>query len=240
MNDKEFIELLNLYLDHEITAADAARLEAEVQSNPRRRQVYRQYCQMQKACKVLAADFQTETTPVADKKVVAFDASAGSSYSRGLYIFGAVAAAAACVALVFVSRGGLKSGPAAGAAISPVAAQSTQVSPMARMVTDVSPAAAKTVPASSGGLVQRPMLVNDPLLLADRANDVEFARVNQPSEQLAWIGALQIAPVPQRVPIETLRFEAQPTILPQDNRGLPNRSGPGEPAAEMTAFRFVK
>ena len=34
MKDSEFIELLNLYLDHEISTADAARLEAEVQANP--------------------------------------------------------------------------------------------------------------------------------------------------------------------------------------------------------------
>ena len=39
MNDSEYIELLNLYLDHEISAADAARLEAEVQSNPARRRI---------------------------------------------------------------------------------------------------------------------------------------------------------------------------------------------------------
>ena len=30
MSEREFIELLNLYLDHEIEAADAARLEAPV------------------------------------------------------------------------------------------------------------------------------------------------------------------------------------------------------------------
>ena len=36
MKDNEFIELLNLYLDHEISQEDAARLEAEVQRNPAR------------------------------------------------------------------------------------------------------------------------------------------------------------------------------------------------------------
>jgi len=239
MNDKEFIELLNLYLDHEITAADAARLEGEVQSNPQRRQFYRQYCQMQKACKVLAADFRTEATPAGDKKVVAFEV-AGSSRSRGVYIFGAVAAAAACVALVFVSRGALKSVPASEGGTGPVAVQSTRVLPTARIAADVSPAVTKLAPANSGGLVQRSMLVNDPFLLAGRANDAEFTRVGQPNEQLAWIGALQIAPVPQRVPIETLRFEPQSTILPQDSRGLANRPGPADATAEMTAFRFVK
>ena len=36
MKDPEFIELLNLYVDHEITSVDAARLEAEVAQNPAR------------------------------------------------------------------------------------------------------------------------------------------------------------------------------------------------------------
>ena len=63
MKDSEFIELVNLYLDHEISTADAARLEAEVQTNAARRQIYRQYCRIQKACRMAAADFQTE--PVA-------------------------------------------------------------------------------------------------------------------------------------------------------------------------------
>ena len=50
MKDSEFLELLNLYLDHEITPADAARLEAEVRADPERRRTYLQYCRMQKAC----------------------------------------------------------------------------------------------------------------------------------------------------------------------------------------------
>ena len=73
MKDSEFIALLNLYIDHEITVADAARLEAEVQSNPERHQIYRQYCRMQKACTVLAQDFQTEQLSPVGGKVLSFD-----------------------------------------------------------------------------------------------------------------------------------------------------------------------
>ena len=62
MKDQEFIELLNLYLDHEISPADAARLEAEVQSNLPRRALYNQYCRMQKACTSLGADFRAAGT----------------------------------------------------------------------------------------------------------------------------------------------------------------------------------
>ncbi len=53
MNDARFKELLNLYLDHRLSAADAAELEAEVMRNPARRQTYAGYCRMQRACNLL-------------------------------------------------------------------------------------------------------------------------------------------------------------------------------------------
>ena len=52
MKDREFIQLLNLYVDREITADDARRLEIEVASSPERRKVYDQYCRIQKACQL--------------------------------------------------------------------------------------------------------------------------------------------------------------------------------------------
>src|SRR5215510_4333714 len=107
MKDSEFIELLNLYLDHEISAADAARLEAEVQSNPSRRRRYQQYCRMQKACKMLAGDFQaTADTAAVDPKVIAFDAEAAAQPRRrsGGYLVALGTAVAASIAIVFVGR----------------------------------------------------------------------------------------------------------------------------------------
>ncbi len=102
MKDSEFIELLNLYLDHEISVVDAKRLEVEVQSSPARYRVYREYCQMQKAC-VVWAEKAAENLPV-DAKVIAFP-SAKTSWGFGTYAAG-ICAAAACVALVFVVQGG--------------------------------------------------------------------------------------------------------------------------------------
>lgn len=124
MKDSEFIELLNLYLDHEITAADAARLEAEVLGNPARREIYRDYCRMQKSCKLLAQEFQTDAVPVEDRKIVAFQ-SARAARRMGVYVAGGFAAAAACVAFIFVSGGRQQleptpAAPAAAVAASPV------------------------------------------------------------------------------------------------------------------------
>ena len=53
MSEREFLELLNLYLDREITPADADRLEREIRSNPGRHRTYLQYCRMQQAVRLL-------------------------------------------------------------------------------------------------------------------------------------------------------------------------------------------
>ncbi|MCS6242875.1 MAG: hypothetical protein H2172_03310 [Opitutus sp.] len=56
MNDRRFTELLNLYLDHQITAAEAAELEAAVHSSPARRRTYEEYCALQRACSQLGSN----------------------------------------------------------------------------------------------------------------------------------------------------------------------------------------
>ena len=43
MKDNRFIELLNLYIDRQITVAETTELEAEIQQNPKRQAVYRQH-----------------------------------------------------------------------------------------------------------------------------------------------------------------------------------------------------
>jgi len=111
MNDKKFMELLNLYLDREIGADDALRLEAEVASNPARRKVYDQYCRMQKACSMLTGEAADP-----ERAVVAFPA--GSSWGRAPPM-GALAAAACFLVVIAVRQrqaAGESPGPAAPAA----------------------------------------------------------------------------------------------------------------------------
>src|SRR5262245_11333707 len=166
MNDSEFIELLNLYLDHEISAADAAKLEAEVQNHPARRRIYHQYCRMQKGCKLAAADFQIAGDVPALKKVVAFNPTlAGAATDRrrrtnSLYTFGTFAAMAACVTIIFVGRNRQAAEQGASAApVAQVAPASNIANPEATFVAGQS--------AAPRGLVKvpQPTLVRDPLLL---------------------------------------------------------------------------
>jgi anti-sigma factor RsiW len=59
MNDHRFIELLNLYLDHQINPAEAVELEAAVHSSPALRRTYEEYCQLQRGCSQLGSSFRS-------------------------------------------------------------------------------------------------------------------------------------------------------------------------------------
>lgn len=233
MKDSEFIELLNLYIDHEITAADAARLEAEVQANPRRHQIYRQYCRMQKACTVLAQDFRTEQVPALDGKVVAFEAPARRSARVGqMLAFGGLAAAA-CVA-IFI---GLRQRAADGLT-APLAQERSAVAPVA---------VADNVPALKPGLVHavnlpapQPASANNRLLLSGnaQADALMAAAAEQTNSKFEWMRTVQLTPLPQRIPAESLRFENAPStpidVRPRNYRTQTN----AEP--EWVGFKFNK
>lgn len=102
MKHDEFIELLNLYLDGELPPTRAAELEQEITGNPEHHRIYRQYCQMQNACAVLAERFRDEAAPAPHfraGRVVELPqrVSGGWWKSVGLVASGAMAACAAFV-----------------------------------------------------------------------------------------------------------------------------------------------
>ncbi len=249
MKDSEFIELLNLYLDHEISAADSARLEHEIRTDLDRRRIYRQYCRMQQACKLIASDFATDDVAPAeaDRKVVPFEPAARSQ-RRPVWI--GVTVAAACVALVaMMGRRTPDTPPLSG---DTVAAAPTQASPSA-------PTEATEVarPVSKGGLVAvagsadkavvagSTTLMGDPLFLtgSTQAEAVRAAAVRQADNQLAWLEAMQLAPLPDRPAASpSLTFSERLVI---EGRALGQRPAPAHPrpsdqAEEMVTFRFVK
>ncbi|EIQ00244.1 hypothetical protein OpiT1DRAFT_04786 [Opitutaceae bacterium TAV1] len=53
MNDTRFKQLLNLYLDNEITPDEAAELEEAITHDAQRRQIYHSYCTLHRGCSVL-------------------------------------------------------------------------------------------------------------------------------------------------------------------------------------------
>jgi len=111
MKEPRFIELINLYVDRQISPAETAELEAEIQTSPRHRKIYQQYCHMHRATKMVYETFRAN----AEQPVVEPSRSGGSvasfeysrkqtSRTRWLYS-GAGLAAAACFAFVMVRTG---------------------------------------------------------------------------------------------------------------------------------------
>lgn len=250
MKDSEFIELLNLYLDHEIGAADAARLEAEVQGNAERRRIYQQYCRMQKACTMLAKDFneQPATAEAAGRKVVAFEATARrGSWGAGIFAASGLAAAA-CVALVLVNRSP-EAAPMSGSAVA-AASVPAQMAPVSAAVeTKVSVAQndpvtthagisrTVTIPSSRRSDLQ-PVLAVRSLALSDSVNNAQASSAELPP-QLDWVGGLKIAPM-QQVQLADLRFDAAPAQpVKAATYGSPQRSEP-QGLVEKVAFKITK
>jgi anti-sigma factor RsiW len=222
MKDSKFIELLNLYVDHQISASDAALLESEIQKNPERRRVYRQYCQMQKACSVLAENFRTEA-PVGNN-VVAIETPRPRFAPFG-YAIGALAAAA-CVAFVAVQRVGFNKSEGQIAQTPP--AESIPVA-----VAQVTPATtpAVTTPAAQTRVPLQPAFGG----LVRGTTPVRYATNDESSRpQFEWMNAVKLS----RVPIEELRFDRTNTFQPQDLT-FRGRSA-AEAQTETLAFRFQK
>lgn len=211
MKDSRFIELLNLYVDHEISAEDARLLETEIQQHPRRRQVYREYCQIQKACVLLTDKFRTEA-PAADGKVVEF-APRRRWLTPVTYASTGLVALAACVALVLVNRSGNEASPKADAAVA-----ATQVR-QSLAVAKAQPVRPALQPVFSG-------------LVRDTTLQVSFTTSDR--APFDWMHQVQF----ERVPTQELRFESLQTA-PIDDLMFRNRRV-FQSQTEGAAFRFQK
>lgn len=243
MNDSEFIEYLNLYLDHEITAADAARLEAEVQRSPERRRIYRDYCRMQKACMVLAKDFNDEAASAAAQERGPLELEGARRFSWGTGVWGAAGlfAVAACVALVFIANRKPGASPVGRPVVSSVAPELEMgviVGRSENIAAQASFARSVTVPASRRSELQ-PGLALGSLSLGQSIAGGESPAEGSLPAQFDWMSSLQIAPM-QRMELEGFRFEARPTEAAKNSvyGGHPRPAQQG--VVEMTAFQITK
>jgi hypothetical protein len=213
MNDKKFMELLNLYLDREIDADDALRLEAEVASDPDRRKIYDQYCRMQKACSMLT-DEAAAGAADPDRVVVAFPVP---SFWARTPLIGALAAAA-CILIVVRIRE--RAAPDAGPAVSPRTLASTVDLPASTEA--MTPVFLARAPSSA------------------QSGAAGFTALDSPSQDaaLGWIGGVHMAPMfpaPNSELIADPKSEAKAAGLLDPQTGRVDQ----EPV-EMTAFRFQR
>lgn len=157
MKDNRFIDLLNLYIDRQITAAETAELEAEIQNNPKRQAVYKQYCQIHSATKLVYESFRAgaaeqPSAPVTGQATIELFESRRRRTNWGYYAGGL--AAAACLALVFI-----RNQPSAPAA-APVELATTRVQPAVVATVTPAPAAVAAVEAPARAAEAKPGLIN--------------------------------------------------------------------------------
>lgn len=233
MKDNRFIELVNLYIDRQISGEEMELLESEMQTNPRHRAIYRQYCQMHRATTLVYESFRSEDSEQpADKlrtqaRIARFEPQYGR---RKHWTYYATGLAAACVALVFAkvsfyrltTRHQTETVAVKTAVVQPVAvAQSLPVSsqPAVAVVEQSKPVAAVARPAS---------------VVADQDFAAMLAAMRR-EDQRAFANG-QIQPSRTTSLFEDGVFDSQPAGSSRIFRNKPAASQ----QAEFAAFQFQR
>ncbi len=241
MNDRRFIELLNLYIDDQIDPAGAAELEAEVVRNADRRSIYNDYCRLQRGCSLLgdgarahapSSTIFARSLRDAERKISAPRRTIWRPAYTGMF---SAAAVAACVAVVVVvntrevsvSPSGGEQLAAVGAGIS--SASSTGASNESALPL-ISVASQESLPFEF-----QPVLSAAALGVARNSREAEIASSDR--EALEWMQRVELL-AGSRVVVDEQAFEGRPT-LHQDNRVFRSRQAL-QGKAEFTAFQFQR
>lgn len=228
MKDNRFIELLNLYVDRQISPAETAELEAEIQGSPERQKVYRQYCQMHRATKLVYESFRAEAPESAETVTGNAAITRMASHQKRrpvswMYYAGGLAAAAC---LTFVVARVNFSPETEASSDAPLALAATEVAAKPAAV-----AASPTEPRAGLVSLQNglPVEPDYPALLA---------ALRQQERTLA---GSQFSPVRFQSLFDDGVFENR-QLLPQGNQRVFRGRGAGnqQPAVEFTAFQFQR
>ena len=224
MNDREFIELLNLYVDREINPDESLRLEAEVEAHPERRRVYDQYCRMQRACSMLSAELAESAPAGPEGLVVEFPAPRAW---RMAPVLAGLAAAAGIIAVV-----GLRDRGTATIRVSPVVAVEPGGSLLAPGTAEVPSAPDPMKPVFNARPLEEPEVRSAarPVFAMDEGSP-QIAQLN-------WIEDIHMAPVFSAAS-PGLLLNPKPVLkAPVSNGAASNRDS--QQPGEMTAFRFQR
>jgi anti-sigma factor RsiW len=243
MRNSRFIELLNLYVDQQLSSKDASDLEAAIAENPARRRTYEQYCRMQKACAVL---FEQERSVAPSSRLLSVSLlEADRKIQRphkpvalNRIFFPVGIAAAACLVLVLGRRpDSTRSGLAAIEQAAPAMA-----------VSKAAPAEAKTVPVQLVSLREATVAPRINLysvftsrppanaaMADDNSGDLVTEGANESNVSVAWMRDLELAPI--ATPSD--RLTLKPVSATFEGRASRNRRSNG-PTAEAAAFQFQR
>jgi hypothetical protein len=244
MKEPRFIELLNLYVDQQLSATEAAELESEIRQNPARRRTYQQYCRMQKACAQLfehersaapASAVLTRDIEQADRKVVGFPRQRVDRplWSTGFSV--AAVAAAACVAFVVIRRADTVLPQSQGATVATV----TEKLAVNDGLVDAS--ASRLASSTSVGLSEnefKPIFTAQTLRAPERRNLFFVSSTKTEESSLEWMRQLQLEPV-RKVSADDFAFGPRSEIDKAVNATF-SSSSDDEQAVEMNAFQFQR
>jgi hypothetical protein len=222
MKDSEFMEILNLYLDHEVSAADTIRLEAEVMNNPQRREIYRQYCRMHKACVLLGAQ-TAAAAPAWEPARPAALAPRPRAWAFGWSSAGLLAAASLTVMFLVRHHAAVPAAAALAQARIPAAAPAV---------------AAAAVPVAVRADLQPVFTTRALPALADSAGAASVA-APELNDQFAWMNRVQLAPL-QGTPVEAAMFQPAPVHFLDTDSGAIGSTPSSQTQGERAAFQFQR
>jgi hypothetical protein len=229
MKDNRFIELVNLYIDRQITGEEMETLEAEMQANPRRRAIYRQYCQMHRATTLVYESFRGEDSEQpaekigAEAKIARFEPQYGRRRKHWTYY--ATGLAAACVALAF-ARVSFSNNSSAQNSVA-----STQARQIAAATAQSTVAAAPVATASAPA---KAVAIRANTLVAEQDYAAMLAAMRRDDQRAFASG--QIQPSRTTSLFEDGVFDSQPA---GSSRIFRNKQS-GSQQAEFAAFQFQR
>jgi hypothetical protein len=229
MKDNRFIELVNLYIDRQISAEETAELEAEIQASPQRRAVYRQYCQLHSATKQVYESFRTNAEPQAGTpagRVVTGD-FARRPRSNWIHYAGGLTAAA-CLTLVFV-RYNDNTSPATNDLAQ------TATAPAVQVATVTPPAPVTIEPVAAAPVATLANLKDN--LSAEPDYAAMLAALRREEQRAFANGEIQ----PSRLPslFDDGVFDARQFAPANNQRTFRGKQAPAQ-QAEFTAFQFQR
>jgi len=229
MKDHRFIELVNLYIDRQISAEETAELEAEIQASPQRRAIYRQYCQLHSATKEVYESFRANAEPQAHAPAgrVITGAFARRSRSNWIHYAGGLTAAA-CLAMVFV-RYNAGSSPATGE----LALNGT--TPAVQVATATPPAPVKVEPAAVASVATLVSLKDN--LSAEPDYAAMLAALRREEQRAFANGEIQSGRRPSL--FDDGVFDARQFAPAHNQRTFRGKQAPAQ-QAEFTAFQFQR
>lgn len=226
MKESRFIELLNLYIDQQLSPEEASELEAEIARSPAHHRTYLQYCRMHRGCAMLFENFRAPATPLAqalrqaDGKITAFP----TRHHRFTRVAGAagLAVAAACVAFVLINQ------PAATGPSQAVGKSASTA------LTQVNVAPESFRAAAMGVDAHQPKFQT--VFATSRASMAGNSRTmtNAQREAFEWMNRIQLSPMPVADNGEMVFEAPAPDLRFQRERRT------DQPALEMTAFEFQR